>query len=286
MISAFCPAHISCFFKPSDSEDILRKGSSGAGIRLSSGTRTSIEETDGKTSVTIDGAPFDAGITRLVLERLAPGKTFSVEIDNALPMGQGFGMSASGAVSTALCVAELMGIKKDEAFRAAHAADIIGGGGLGDVAGLLNETHQPTRTAAGLPPVGKMAYSGLSFSKLTVAVLGPKVSTASVLGDPVKYKLVQDKGGNALNDFLHSMTVEDLFYVSNRFSSSVGVECPEVSAAIRRLRSDGIRSAMCMLGNSLFIDAGESEVRKTLGDDVYLRTVASTAEPARVIRKG
>jgi pantoate kinase len=286
MISAFCPAHISCFFKPSDSEDIFRKGSAGAGIRLSSGTRTSIEEISGKTSVTIDGAPFDAGITKLVLDRLAPGKAFSVEIDNALPMGQGFGMSASGAVAAALCVAELLGIGRDEAFKAAHVADIMGGGGLGDVAGLLNETHQPTRTVAGLTPLRRMAYSGLSFSKLTVAVLGPKVSTADVLSDPVKYRLIQEKGGIALTDFLHSMTVEDLFYVSNRFSTSIGAECPAVSAAMRKLRSDGIRSAMCMLGNSLFIDAGENEVRRILGDDVYLKTVSSTAEPARVIRKG
>jgi pantoate kinase len=286
MISAFAPAHISCFFRPFDSEDQLRKGSAGAGIRLSSGTRTSIEEINGETKITMNGEPFGADITRLVLESMAPGRSFSVEIDNALPMGQGFGMSASGAVSTALCVAELLGLKKEEAFKAAHVAEIAGYGGLGDVAGIMNETHQPTRSVAGLPPAGKMAYSGLSFPKLTVAVLGPKLSTASVLSEPARYKLIQEKGAAALKDFLHSMTVEDLFYVSNRFSAAIGVEDRAVSAAIRKLKSEKIRAAMCMLGNSLFIDAPENEVRRILGDDVYLKTVSSTSEPARVIRKG
>ncbi|MDR3206044.1 MAG: pantothenate kinase [Candidatus Methanoplasma sp.] len=284
MTSAYCPAHITCFFRPVHSSDVLSKGSEGAGIRLKAGTLVHAEETHGRTRVFIDGVESEAKITKLALGYAAPGRNFEIHAVNDLPTGQGFGMSAAGAVAAALCAAESEGGTREEAFRAAHAADIVGGGGLGDVSGILCEHHQPTRIKAGLPPIGRAVDSGAEFPVLTVAVLGSKMSTAEVLGNKDICSALEAEGAAALAEYKRGMSVDSLFRTSNAFSKASGVETAEASEAIRRLNAAGIRAAMCMLGNSIFTDAPMDAVKDVLGE-VFARETSSTADPAAIIRK-
>jgi pantoate kinase len=263
---------------------MFNKGSEGAGIRLKAGTTVCMEEVRGRTRVFIDGIESEAKITKLALGYVSPWRTFEVHVDNALPTGQGFGMSAAGAVAAALCASDVEGKSREDAFNAAHMADITGGGGLGDVSGLLSELHQPTRTAAGLPPAGKVVDSGIEFPLLTVAVLGSKMSTAEVISDKNRCSKLESNGAVALSEYRKKMDVESLFRVSNVFSVASGVEAPEVSDAIRKLSAAGIRAAMCMLGNSIFADAPKDAVEDVLGDVPAVET-SSTALPAEVTRK-
>ncbi|MDR0309329.1 MAG: pantothenate kinase, partial [Candidatus Methanoplasma sp.] len=99
MTSAFCPSHTTCFFRPVHSDNILKKGSRGVGIRLGAGTTVHMYERTGSTKITIGGKADDARITRHVLEHMAPDRSFETDVECGLPLGQGFGMSASGAVA-------------------------------------------------------------------------------------------------------------------------------------------------------------------------------------------
>ncbi|MDR1404348.1 MAG: pantothenate kinase [Candidatus Methanoplasma sp.] len=285
MISAFCPAHITCFFDPVRSHDILRSGSKGAGIRLRNGTTVHTDEIIGSTRVMINGVEDTAEVTRHVLSILAPGRNFEVDVHCDLPMGQGFGMSASGAVAAALCAAETAGESRAAAFSAAHSAEVICGGGLGDVAGLMHEGDVPLRVTEGLPPAGEIIDTGLEFRNMTLAVLGPKISTGEVLRDENRLKRISAAGSTAMHDFRNGMAKGLLFGVSNRFSSDAGLRVSAVSDAIRLLECNGISSAMCMLGNSIFIDAPVKEAKEILGNAETYST-ASTGEPARIIRTG
>ncbi|MDR0523800.1 MAG: pantothenate kinase [Candidatus Methanoplasma sp.] len=282
MTEARSPAHATLFVRPVDSPDIYSKGSEGAGARLSLGARAVVHERTGGTRVFIDGEESEARVTRRALELAAPGMAFEAHIENDLPVGQGFGMSAAGAVAAALCAAELSGRGRREAFLAAHAADIEGGGGLGDVAGIMCEAHQPTRVSAGIP--GRAVDRGISLPVASVAVLGPKVSTAAALGDARRHGLFRERGAEALAAFMSApASIDSLFDAANAFSSSSGAESAEVSEAIGRLRRLGVRSAACLLGSSVIALAPAGEVEGALG--VPAIPAPTTAEPARVTRR-
>ena len=285
MTSAFCPAHITCFFRPVITDSILKSGSRGVGIRLTAGTTVHIDEIRGNTKVFINGKADGAKITRHVLEHMAQDRCFEVDVESSLPLGQGFGMSAAGAVAAALCLAEITGKSRDEAFEAAHTAEVVCGGGLGDVAGLMHEGDVPRRVKEGLPPFGRVVGQNISFERMTLVVLGQKLSTAGVLGDNSKLKRICEAGDAAMDDFPDHATKELLFKISNRFSSEAGVRGPEVTEAMKILSENGIRSSMCMLGNSIFTDASYEEVRAVLGDDKIIFSASSTDKPASVIRK-
>ena len=285
MTSAYCPAHITCFFSPAPSENIIMTGSVGVGIRLKAGTTVHVDEIRGSTKVVIDGKDHEAKITRHVLEHMALGRNFDVTVECGLPLGQGFGMSASGAVATALCLAEILGKSRTKAFEAAHIADVVCGGGLGDVAGLMCDADVPIRVKAGFPPLGEVKGAGFSFDNLTIAVLGDKLSTAAVLGDADVFDRIYKAGEKAMSEFVKDPGDKkaSVFKLSNSFSQEAGVRAPAVNDAILRLEKSGNRAAMCMLGNSIFTDAREDEVRKILGSGTMIST-ASTNEPARIIQ--
>ncbi|MDR2698597.1 MAG: pantothenate kinase [Candidatus Methanoplasma sp.] len=285
MTSAFCPAHITCFFSPVHSENILEKGSRGAGIRLRSGTTVHLDEIKGSTKVRIDGKIANASITRHVLEQMAPGRSFDVTVECDLPIGQGFGMSASGAVAAALCLSEITGKSRKEAFEAAHTAEVVCGGGLGDVAGLMHEGDVPIRTRAGMPPFGRTADRGIAFERMTLVVLGRKLSTAGVLGDAERVKRICSAGDAVVDEFSERGTKDRLFELSGRFSAEAGIMGPAVADAVKTMEKNGIRASMCMLGNSIFTDATEEEVRDAIGDRGRIFTTSSTDGPARIIRK-
>jgi pantoate kinase len=284
MTSAYCPAHITCFFRPVFSDNILERGSKGVGIRLKKGTIVHMHETGGSTKVTIDGRKSDAKVTRRVLERMAPGRNFDVTVECGLPVGQGFGMSASGAVAAALCLSEITGKNRNEAFEAAHTAEVECGGGLGDVAGLMHEGHVPIRIKEGLPPFGRVTDEGIVFETMTLMVLGQKLSTAGILRDDIKSRRICEAGDSAMDAFLGRETKDMLFRTSVEFSFNAGIRGQEVAETMRILDEAGARASMCMLGNSIFTDIPAEEVRSVLGD-VEVFSTSSTNEPAMVIRK-
>jgi pantoate kinase len=285
MTSAFCPAHITCFFSPVLSGNVLEKGSRGAGIRLRRGTTVHLDEIRGSTKVRIDGKTADARVTRHVLGHMAPDRSFDAVVECGLPVGQGFGMSASGAVAVALCLSEVTGKSRKEAFKAAHTAEVICGGGLGDVAGLMHEGDVPIRATAGMPPFGSVTDRGITFERITLIVLGRKLSTAGVLGDAERMKRICGAGDAAVDGFSERGTKDLLFELSGRFSSETGIMGPAVADAVKTMEKNGIRASMCMLGNSVFTDATEEEVRDAIGDRGRIFLTSSTGEPARIIRK-
>lgn len=286
MISAFCPSHITCFFEPVDSADIMQKGSRGAGIRLDKGSTVSISENrSSNTVVTIDGVSEDALVTRKLLEMALPGRGFDVIVENGLPVGQGFGMSASGAIAVALCAAEVGGFGEWEAYSYAHRAEVMMGGGLGDVSAIMSNEMQPVRVRPGLPPTGEVVGTDVDLSGMSVAVIGPKMKTSGVLNDSRTYKAICDAGRIAVDDYLTSPSKKSLYDISNRFSASIGLQSVEMDVIMDRLHDSGVRSGMCMLGNSVFIDADATAVSQLL-DDVSVFSVNPTREPASIIRKG
>lgn len=285
MISAYSPAHITCFFQPAVVQDELSSGSRGVGLRLEAGSEATAEEKlHGRTGMVVDGKPSDVPVIRMVAEILAPGRSFDIRIDNRLPPGQGFGMSAAGAVSVALCIAEITGKDSREAFEAAHIAEIRTKGGLGDVSAICCLSPQPVRIAPGLPPRGTVVGMDTGIKDVSVAVLGPRLDTPSVIGDADLSARISDSGRRHIDAYAENPSTGALFSHSNAFSSELGLESAAVSAALADLRAEGISAGMCMLGNSIFAIAPAGKVSRVL-DGVPVRGTRTTGAPAAIIRK-
>ncbi len=287
MTTAFCPGHVSCVFQPVTSFDAMCTGSRGIGIRLNKGATATVEERDdGVVNIYLDGTQEIAHITRMVAENLAPGRGFDIRIENDLPVSQGFGMSAAGALAAGLCIADMTGRSRSDAFKAAHAAEVMGGGGLGDVAAIVAGGDIPVRTVAGFPPFGRVENADFTIDHLTLVVIGGELRTDSVLGDPFTLKKVREAAVESMDSFIMDPSYENLFDVSNAFSSKSGLESPAVRRAIGCLMGAGHRAGMCMLGNSLFTDASEKEVWAMFGRG-HVRTFrAASSRKEIVIRRG
>ncbi|MFA6710589.1 MAG: pantothenate kinase [Candidatus Methanomethylophilaceae archaeon] len=285
MTTAYCPGHVTCFFYPVRSQDILSAGSRGAGIRLSRGSTVTLEErSDRRIEIQMDGRTSVCGITRSALRMVAPERGFDVTVTNELPVGQGFGMSAAGAVAASLCACHIAGRPRQEAFRAAHIAEIEGGGGLGDVAGIMCKGHQPTRVVAGLPPLGKVVDSGYRLD-LNVAVLGETLDTGAILGDKEVMSKMMEIGPRFVDAYAEDSTERNLFSLSRSFSKMTGLETPEVSDALEALSEVG-DAGMCMLGHSIFTTVPNDQVKRILGNESQIYRCPSTDREAEVIRKG
>ena len=284
MITAFCPGHITCFFQPVKSYDPTSAGSRGVGIKLSKGAKVSLEERDDKELITImDGQETDCAITKMAVREIDPERGYDIIIENDLPVGQGFGMSAAGSIAAALCACEITGKDIQEAFNAAHRSEIAGGGGYGDVSGIMGPYNVPVRSIAGLPPFGKVINSGLKIN-VSVAILGGPLNTGDTLANPEVSKRIQEMGSKFVTDFIDEPSMKNLFSFSEKFSSSIGIETPEITDALSKLRAEG-NAGMCMLGHSIYTDLSPAKTRKILGEDIEVIGCQSTKSMPRIIRK-
>ena len=267
MIKAFCPGHITCFFSPVITGDPMTTGSLGAGIRLNKGVTVTIEGRAGnrKTRITMDGEDCpNAKITEYVVNALGPDKIFDITIENELPLSQGMGMSAAGAVALGLCITSLKNMDPEDAYKTAHIAEVELGGGLGDVAGITGG-KQPVRIKAGVPPFGRTVDTGIDM-RLSIIVLGPKMDTCNVISDNAAMKKISEFGKECVNRYIARPSEKALYEISSEFSKHIGLESKAVKRALSELRKKGHAASMCMLGNSIFTNAEEDEVHDILGD--------------------
>lgn len=284
MIRAFSPGHITCFFQPISSFDPLSAGSRGAGIRLSLGSTVNLKpSSSNETEVEMDGKIIKGEIVRNVVKALDPKENYKICIKHDLPVGQGFGTTAADAVATALCMCHITNKSKTEGYRAAHVADLLEGGGRGDVAGIMSRYQQPVRTVAGIPPFGKVEDSHVNVGHLTLITLGLPLITGAVLSDKDKVTKIRDAGAKAMNDYLANMSLKSLFKISNQFSEDSGLRTNDIDNSISKIEEKGYMAAMCMLGNSIFTNASLETVKKVLGNVSAVACTATTDE-ARIIR--
>lgn len=266
MIRAFCPGHVSCVFQPFSSLNPLSTGSRGLGIRLDLGSSVSVEPRDDDVlNVVMDGKEVEAEVTCHAVRLLSPLKGYDISIDNDLPVSQGFGMSAAGATATSVCIAHLEGKTRQQAFEAAHIAEVKKGGGLGDVPAIVGGSRFPVRTIPGLPPYGRVEQMMTSRSPLTVFTIGPPVKTTSVLSDVDAIRRIRAASESSMEEFIQNPSVDMLFKASNDFSESAELETPAIKRVLDKLRLNGFKAGMCMLGNSVFTDASRKDVYSMFG---------------------
>ncbi len=251
---AFCPGHITGFFQICDSEDLLSKGSRGAGLCISLGATSVVHLEDSdrqRISVTINGERSAAEVTTEAIKRLLGSSKSKVDVNTTLdlPQSQGFGMSAAGSLSSALALTHLLGQDRQRAFEVAHIAEIKWKCGLGDVS-AIHGGGITIRKRAGLPPRGEVLRIDGS-PDVVLAVIGGRLLTRDVLSNARKRKAINESGSCKVDELVESPTLKRLMELSSEFAAETGLASRRILEAMGAASKLGMAS-MSMLGNSVF----------------------------------
>ncbi|MFX1369995.1 MAG: pantoate kinase [Promethearchaeota archaeon] len=267
---AFVPGHVTGIFRIFDEhENLLRRGSMGAGFSVKVGTVTSVSLTKSSSfqvKVEYNGREIDGPVTMAVINRLldSDSRPYRVEVnhDSSLPIGVGFGASGAGALGTALALSWLLGIDTSvqSAGVHAHVAEVVNHSGLGDVIAQCSGGVE-TRIKPGAPGIGEILQIPYDETQCVVLAGRPGLETKEVLTNPTKRERINDVGDEIMKDFLRNPTFDKFVSSAKKFSNQTGLMTAGVDSALDRLHSAGFQnSSMVMLGDSVFSFCNESEV--------------------------
>jgi len=283
--TAFAPGHISGFFEPIYSPDICRTGSRGAGINVSLGAVSGVfvsASTLQSFEVFVNNKRSDDNVTLLSLKYLFGDNPIKVVVKTKLdlPRGQGFGMSAAGALSATIAAAKIVNLPVGDAIQAAHFAEVQLKTGLGDVM-ASSFGGVEIRKSAGLPPWGVIEHIPGNI-ELVLCVIGKKLDTKNVLTDSFKASKIADYGKLCTKKILDNPSIENFFLLSQIFTKKTELADPQVLKAIAAANQYGMAS-MCMLGNSVFAMGKTDELCKVLSSFGKVYACCVSESGARVI---
>ena len=250
---AFSPGHITGLFQICRHDDALMTGSRGAGfsVRLGAESRVVLSEGEGVVNVHINGARTNAKVTEMAIRLVLGDERMDVDVytNLQLPMSQGFGMSAAGALSSALALSELLGQGEDVAYEAAHIAEVNCGTGLGDVSAIRCGGME-YRKKEGLPPYGEVIRIPVDF-EMVLARVGPVISTSSVILDKIKSDAINTAGASCVDRFISKPDLDNFLVQASEFMRGSGLMTDRIKRVIQAIGQNG-RGSMCMVGNSVF----------------------------------
>ena len=253
--TAFAPGHVSGFFEPVYiDQNFDRSGSRGSGINISLGATsqvTVVKSTKQNFDIFLNNKMAKAPVTRLAIQYLLGNTSLDVKVNTILdlPVGQGFGMSAAGALSATYALADILDIPKEHAIKSAHYAEVQLRTGLGDVVASSFGGIE-LRKEAGLPPWGIIEHIPGQY-ELLLCVIGESIVTKKILTDSTKINNIIQYGRYCMKKILKNPSVTNLFTLSQFFTIKTGLANEGVLKAIDAAKRYGMAS-MCMLGNSIF----------------------------------
>jgi pantoate kinase len=270
-VIAFCPGHISGYFKRVYGKDVATTGSIGAGIVISEGVVARVKKSatvsvhiykknnsGTKTVIAYDSPPIAYAMSLLSI-------TATVTTECSLPIGAGFGLSAASLLATLTALDELftLGLGEDRIAGIAHEAEITHRTGLGDVAACRRGGFVVRPFAGVTSPVHR--YFDLSLPVCAVS-FGP-IHTPSFLGSQKQMDRV-----DAAFPTKEPEDIEDFFRLSRTFAKRSGLITPEIQEVLGCCDRKGVPASMTMLGNGVFAyGKGAREVLSGFGRTYELR---------------
>ena len=259
MATAFCPAHITGFFKAElDKEDSKQLGSLGAGFSIQKGVKTTVSVRE-KTkhdisnfSIKVNG--FESGdmrVSELVLSKFPIDKKFidvTHEID--VPVGYGFGCSAAVALSLAIALNDALKSKlsKIEVAQIAHDVEIECKTGLGDVLASYHGGFE-IRDKPGAPGIGHVQKINLNKISIIMICFSP-ISTSKFIKE--RLSQINGLGGKMVNELLESKNYEHFQEMSLEFAKYVNVMTPRMQKVVNELSNNNIKCGIALFGETIF----------------------------------
>jgi len=258
--SIFVPGHITGFFEIIDNINPLKKGYRGAGVVLNRGVTTHLKIDEGEgVNVTINGVKNEESVlVTLKTVDLMRSKfhldDLSIEIDHEVdvPIGAGFGTSASGALGTSLSMAKILNLPLsfNEAASIAHIAEVEMMSGLGDViAEIMGGVV--IRTREGAPGTGETDKIISDNLYVITKTLG-KLDTASILDHPQFKEKISSTGKMMIQEIMNNPYPDKFMDLSYNFALETSLINSEVLEIVEIMKEESIGASMAMLGNTAF----------------------------------
>ena len=270
MATAFCPAHITGFFKAElDKEDSKQLGSLGAGFSIQKGVKTTVTVRDkikhDISDFTIKVNGFESGdmrVSELVLNRFSvKGKFIDVTHDIDVPVGYGFGCSAAVALSLSIALNDALDCKltKIQVAQIAHNIEIECRTGLGDVLASYHGGFE-IRVKPGAPGIGQVKKINLSEKRDVIIICFNPISTKKFLKE--KISSINGLGGKMVKKLIESNDTEEFQDMSVKFAKYVNVVTPKMNQVINLLHKNGIKCGVALFGETVFSLVTKDEKNK------------------------
>jgi len=269
----YVPSHITGFFVPFFSEDLLKTGSTGAGVSLSSGLETKIRVMEGGDAIDVylngikgtkNSAPVSLNCINLIKERYPEyftNKSILIEHESDVPVESGFGASASAALGICFSIKDLIRISIEECIRIAHETEVKNLSGLGDVVAEVKGGVEIRKTPGVDGIIENIPANGLKV----IGVNFGKKKTESVLKDPEKMKIIEKCGTKLLNKLICEPNVERLMQCSKTFTYKTDIMSKQVLDLVEDLSEvNSYDASGIMIGEGIFTFINEKDENKVL----------------------
>jgi len=274
--TAFCPAHITGFFKAhleGHKDNLENLGSMGAGFSINQGvtTRVKIEIKDNQESnfkITTHGYQSDkTDVSQYVLnEFLKLGKFsdkfFDIEHNISVPVGFGLGSSGAVALSLSFALDQALETKLEKTMigQIAHNAEVNCKTGLGDVLASYHGGFE-IRVKPGAPGIGHVKKIPTDKISIIMICFSP-ISTNKFIKE--RLSQINGLGGKMVNQLLESKDYDDFQDMSLEFAKYVDVMTPRMQKIVKELSENEIKCGIALFGETIFSMVPQKEESKVL----------------------
>jgi len=262
--TAFCPAHVTGFFKAhfEENQGVPEKfGSMGAGFSIKEGVTTKViisakNNQHSKFRISLKGFQSDkTDVSEFVLkEFLKLGNFedifFDIEHQISIPVGYGLGSSGAVALSLSYALDQVLEVKLDkiEIGKIAHIAEIHCKTGLGDVLASYHGGFE-IRVKPGAPGIGKVEKIDVDNISIIMICFSP-ISTNKFIQEHLSK--INGLGGKMVNKLLESKNYDNFQDMSLEFAKYINVMTPRMEKLIEELSLNGIKSGIALFGETVF----------------------------------
>ena len=262
--TAFCPAHVTGFFKAhfDENQGVPEKfGSMGAGFSIKEGVTTKViisakNNQHSKFRISLKGFQSDkTDVSEFVLKeflKLGNFEDIFFDIEHRISIPVGYGLGSSGAVALSLSYAldQVLELKleKIEIGKIAHIAEINCKTGLGDVLASYHGGFE-IRVKPGAPGIGKVEKIDVDNISIIMICFSP-ISTNKFIQEHLSK--INGLGGKMVNKLLESKDYDNFQDMSLEFAKYINVMTPRMEKLIEELSLNGIKSGIALFGETVF----------------------------------
>jgi len=262
--TAFCPAHITGFFKAhlDDNQNALENfGSTGAGFSIKQGvtTRVKVDTKDNQKSnfrITTKGYQSDkTDVSKFVLNEFLKlgkfsNKFFDIEHEISIPVGYGLGSSGAVALSLSFALDQALETKLDKTIigQIAHNAEVNCKTGLGDVLASFHGGFE-IRVKPGAPGIGCVKKIFTDEISVIMICFSP-ISTNKFIKE--RLSQINGLGGKMVDRLLESKNYEHFQDMSLEFAKFVDIITPRMQKLVNELSKNNIKCGIAFFGETVF----------------------------------
>ncbi len=272
---AFCPAHITGFFKAelNENQECNNLGSMGAGFSIKDGVTTRIKVTkrnNQKENCKIQTLGYQSekkDISEFIVNEFLKlgnfdGLFLEITHEITIPVGYGLGSSSAVALSLAYALNKVLDTKlsKEEIGQIAHRAEVNCKTGLGDVLASYYGGFE-IRTKPGAPGIGKVESINTTDVSIIMVCFSP-ISTNKFLKE--RLSQINGLGGKMVTRLLESRDYNHFQNMSLEFARYVDVMTPRMEKVIEKLAENEISCGVALFGETIFSMIPQEKEQKVI----------------------